>query len=254
MSTAKLGLQLIVYGGRQSDDLAGVLAEVKQVGYDGAEIGTLHQSMGHDKVIADFKNAGLALTGVHCGYAEFLDDAKVADDLAFLKAAGSKYLICSGVADNNSIAGYEQSAETFNKVGQLCKDQDLVFCYHNHAWEFKPLEGGKKGIHTLIAATDPALVKLNIDVFWVHIGGEVPAEFIARYSDRVGYYHFKDGEKTADGQTFIELGQGAVDLVAAREATLKYPCDWIVCEQDRSTKEPKLSIKESFDYLKKIGF
>jgi sugar phosphate isomerase/epimerase len=97
-------------------------------------------------------------------------------------------------------------------------------------------------------------VKLNIDVFWVHIGGEVPAEFIARYSDRVGYYHFKDGEKTADGQTFIELGQGAVDLVAAREAALKHPLDWIICEQDSSQKEAKVSIRESFDHLKKIGF
>lgn len=254
MSTAKLGLQLIVYGGRFNEDLPGVLAEVKEVGYDGAEIGTLHQTLGADKVIGDFAAAGLALTGVHCGYGEFTDDAKVADDIAFLKAAGSKYLICSGVADNEHIAGYEQSAETFNKVGQACKDAGLTFCYHNHAWEFKPLEGGKKGIHTLIANTDPALVKLNIDVFWVHIGGEVPAEFIAKYADRVGYYHFKDGEKTADGQTFIELGQGAVDLVAARAETLKHPLDWIICEQDRSEKDAKVSIKESFDYLKKIGY
>ena len=250
----KLGLQLIVYGTRTAEDLSGVLAEVKEVGYDGAETGTLHQSQGSDKVIADFANAGLALTGVHCGYAEFTDEAKVADDIAFLKAAGSKYLICSGVADINAIAGYEQSAETFNKVGQMCKDAGVVFCYHNHAWEFKPLEGGKKGIYTLLANTDPELVKLNIDVFWVHIGGEVPAEFIAKYADRVGYYHFKDGEKTADGQTFIELGQGAVDLVAARAETLKHPLDWIICEQDRSEKAARVSIKESFDYLKRIGY
>jgi len=254
MSTAKLGLQLIVYGTRTTEDLPGVLAEVKEVGYDGAEIGAIYGALGADKVIGAFADAGLAMTGIHCGYGDFTDDAKVADHIAFLKAAGAKYLICSGVADNEHIAGYEESGATFNKVGQACKDAGLVFCYHNHAWEFKPLEEGKKGIHTLIASTCPDLVKLNIDVFWVHIGGEVPAEFIAKYSDRVGYYHFKDGEKTADGQTFIELGQGAVDLVAARAATLQYPCDWIICEQDSSQKAAKVSIKESFDYLKKIGF
>ena len=64
-------------------------------------------------------------------------------------------------------------------------------------------------------------------------------------------YHFKDGDQ---GPTFIELGQGKVDLVSAREAALKQPVDWIVCEQDRTEKEPGVSIKESFEYLKEIGF
>jgi sugar phosphate isomerase/epimerase len=254
MSQAKLGLQLIVYGGRTNEDLAGVLAEVKAVGYDGAETGTLHCTMGSDTVINAFRDAGLALTGIHAGYGDYTDEAKVKDHIAFLQAAGSKYMICSGVADNNSIKGYEDSADTFNKVGQMCKDAGLVFCYHNHAWEFKPLEEGKQGIYTLIERTCPELVKLNIDVFWVHIGGASPAEFIAKYADRVGYYHFKDGSKTADGQTFIELGQGDVDLVGARAEALKHPLDWIICEQDRSEKEAQVSIKESFDYLKQIGF
>jgi sugar phosphate isomerase/epimerase len=250
---SKLGLQLIVYGGRQNDDLAGVLAEVKAVGSDGAETGIMYPTMGSDAVIAAFQNAGLALTGIHAGYGDYTDEAKVADHIAFLKAAGARFLICSGVADNNSIAGYEASAGTFNKVGQMCKDAGVVFCYHNHAWEFKPLEEGKQGIYTLIEKTCPDLVKLNVDVFWVHIGGANPAEFIAKYADRVGYYPFKDGCKTADGQTFIELGQGDVDLVGAKDEALKHPLDWIVCEQDSSQLEPQVSIQQSFDYLKRIG-
>ncbi|MBU0607869.1 MAG: sugar phosphate isomerase/epimerase [Armatimonadetes bacterium] len=250
---SKIGLQLIVYGGRQNDDLAGVLAEVKAVGYDGAETGPMYPALGTDAVINIFKDAGLALTGIHCGYGDMADEAKVKDHIAFLQAAGSRFLICSGVADNNSIAGYEASADTFNQVGQMCVDAGLVFCYHNHAWEFKPLEEGKQGIYTLIERTDPKVVKLNIDVFWVHIGGANPAAFIAQYSDRAGYYHFKDGQKTADGQTFLELGRGDVDLVGAKDEALKHPLDWIVCEQDRTTLEPQVSIKQSFDYLKSIG-
>lgn len=249
---SRLGLQLIVYGGRQNEDFPGVLAEVKQVGYGGVETGVMYPTMGTNEVIRALKNAGLALTGIHSGYADMADENKVLDHIAFLQEANSQFLICSGVADNNSIAGYEQSAKTFNRVGELCRGAGITFCYHNHAWEFKPLEGGKQGIHRLIELTDPDLVKLNIDVFWVHIGGESPAEFIAKYADRAGYYHFKDGRKTADGQTFIELGQGEVDLVAAKDEVRKHKLDWIVCEQDRSEKEPKVSIKESFDYLKSI--
>lgn len=231
-----------------------MLAEVQAVGYAGAETGALYRTLGAEAVQRAFADNGLALTGIHCGYGDFADEALVAEHIAFLQAAGSKYLICSGVADNNSIRGYETSAEVFNRVGQQCRDAGLVFCYHNHAWEFKPLEEGKQGIYTLIERTCPDLVKLNVDVFWVHIGGVNPAAFIAQYADRVGYYHFKDGHKTADGQTFIELGQGEVDLAGARAEAVKHPLDWIICEQDRSAKEPRLSIQESFDCLKQIGF
>jgi len=94
-------------------------------------------------------------------------------------------------------------------------------------------------------------VQLNIDVYWVTIGGEDPAEFIERYHERAGYYHFKDG---APGPTFTELGRGTVDLVAAREAALKYGAQWIVYEQDRTGLEPSEAVAASLAYLREIGF
>ena len=250
----KLGVQLLAYGERQRENLAGVLAEVKEVGYDGAEAGGDGRGLlGAEVLTAAFRNAGLALTGIHVGYGDCADEARVRERIALLRQAGSRFLICSGVADNNALAGYEAASETFNQVGQMCLDAGLTFCYHNHAWEFQPLEGGKQGIYTLLERTCPKLVKLALDVFWLHVGGADPAEFIAAYADRAGYYHFKDGAKTPDGPTFIELGQGEVDLVGARDEALKHPLDWIVCEQDRSDLEPRVSIKQSFDYLKQIG-
>ena len=251
---SKLGLQLLAYGQRQRDDLAGVLAEIKQVGYDGAEAGgDGHGLLAAEVLTAAFRDAGLSLTGVHVGYGDCAAEARVAELIAFLKQAGSRFLICSGVADLTTIAGYEASADTFNKVGQMCRDAGLTFCYHNHAWEFQPLEGGRQGIYTLLERTCPTLVKLAIDVFWLHISGVAPASFIAQHADRAGYYHFKDGAKAPDGPTFIELGQGEVDLAGARDEAIKHPLDWIVCEQDSSALEPKASIKQSFDYLKQIG-
>ncbi len=254
MSDIKLGLQLIVYGARPTTDLPGVLAEVKEVGYAGAEIGAMHPTLGTDFVLKAFADNGLAVTGIHCGYGDFTDPAKVADNIGFLQAAGSKYLICSGVADNNSLAGYEASAEVFNQVGQACRDAGLVFCYHNHAWEFKPLEGGVKGIHRLLELTCPDLVKLCTDVYWVTMGRESPRDFILRYADRAGYYHFKDGDVQGEnGWIFKELGEGVVDIPTALATAREAGCDWLVCEQDNSQKEPKVSIKESLDYLKRLG-
>ena len=64
------------------------------------------------------------------------------------------------------------------------------------------------------------------------------------------YYHFKDGFQ---GPEFIELGDGEVDLVSAREAAMELDPAWIVCEQDRTELEPRESIARSLAYLRKIG-
>jgi len=245
----KLGLQLIVYGGRPREDLKGVLREVADAGYAGFEGGTgMFAKPGVEALNALMDQIGLKLAGMHSGYGEYTDPAKVASHIENLLACGSKYLICSGVAPGEGIAAYEASAETFNQVGAMCKDAGAVFCYHNHAWEFEAFDG-VKGIHRLMELTDPALVKLCTDVYWVTIGREDPAEFIRRYADRAGYYHFKDGEPGS----FIELGQGTVDLAGSTEAALECGADWIVCEQDKSDLEPKVSIAQSMACLKQLG-
>ena len=250
MADPKLGLQLIVYGGRQNDDFRGVLEEIAEVGYDGVEISADFVDEGSvDLVKAALDATGLELCGIHSGYASYTDPEWVGRALDFCKACGSDYLMCSGVSDRESLQGYLDSALTFNAVGEQCVEAGLIFCYHNHAWEFESFDGAK-GIHTLINATKPDLVKLCIDVYWVHIGGEDPAEFITRYQDRTGYYHFKDGW---EGK-FIELGEGEVDLAGAREAAMKLGPTWITCEQDRTELAPKESAAKSLAYLRELGF
>ena len=249
MAKPKIGVQLIVYGGRQTTDLAGVLSEVAQAGYAGVEAGNLFDSTPPDEVKRLYKDYGLVVTGVHGGYGEVSDPAKLEHNMDFLKQMNARYLICSGVAPGEGMTAYETAAKTFNQVGETCRKAGLVFCYHNHNWEFKEFDG-VKAIHRLAELTDPELVKLCIDVYWVTIGGENPAEFIRRYRDRAPYMHFKDG---APGQ-FIELGRGTVDLIASTQATLEVGAEWIVCEQDRSDQDPGLSIAESRRYIKeKLG-
>lgn len=249
MTQPRLGLQLIVYGGRQARDLRGVLREVGQAGYAGFEGGVgLLANPGVEALRDLMEEVGLCLSGVHSGYDEYTDPAKVASHIEKALACGCKYLICSGVAPGEGIAAYETAAETFNSVGGMCHEAGVTFCYHNHAWEFDSFDG-QKGIHRLMELTDPGLVKLCTDVYWVTIGNEDPAEFILRYADRACYYHFKDG---APG-SFVELGEGTVDLRGATRAALRAGADWIVCEQDKSALEPKESITRSMAYLRELG-
>ena len=149
-------------------------------------------------------------------------------------------------------------------MGKKCKEASLTFCYHNHSFEFEEFDG-IKGIDVLGKETDPELVKFNIDVAWVHIGGERPSEFIKRRKDRCGYYHFKDAfikgnlaiswDTVREGRaiTWTELGKGEVDLKDAYGAAMKYNPEHIVYEEDVAQIPVLQAITESRNYLKLLG-
>jgi sugar phosphate isomerase/epimerase len=256
VSTPRLGIQLIIFRDRPQTDLAGVLRDVARAGYDGVEAGNLFRGADAAKIQALFADNGLALTGAHAGYGEFTDLAKVEEDIQFLKAMNARYLMCSGVADSKSMAGYEQSAEVFNRVGRRCLEAGIQFCYHNHNWEFTPFDG-QIALHRLAELTDPQAVKFCVDVFWVAVGGEDPAAFIQRYADRIPYFHIKDGQweagRPGKATRFTELGAGNVDLPSAVRAALKVQPEWLVYEQDTANdRNPVDSATESLNYLRKV--
>jgi sugar phosphate isomerase/epimerase len=250
---SQAGIQVIIYGQRNRDDVAGVLKEVAEIGFAGAETGNLFRQEGDEgRVRRMFEETGLALCGCHAGFGEFQDAEKLRENLAFLRAMDSKYLMCSGIGDRNrGLAAYRDAAKLFNEVGKQARDAGAVFCYHNHAWEFEDREGDTCGMDVLAAETDPALVKFCLDVYWIYHGQDDPVRFINAHQDRAVYFHFKDGVRADDGQAqFKELGRGKVDLKAAYAAALALNPDWIVYEQDRSEGDPSASVRESRDYMR----
>ena len=258
MATPAVSAQLIVFGGRQNDDLAGVLKEVAGAGFAGAEIGSNFIDADRGMVKAACAEAGLALSGIHTGYGQVSDPDWQGRAIEFCAALDCPHIICSGVAPGEGIEPYIASAEPFNALGRRCKEAGLTFCYHNHGWEFEHFDG-VKGIHRLCELTDPDLVKLNVDVYWVTVGGEDPAGFIDRYADRVGYYHFKDGPYTPTGAVapkpyeFTELGRGTVDLAGALAAAMRHDPTWIVYEQDSSELPAQEACRISREHLRALG-
>lgn len=250
---AEAGIQLIIYGPRNREDVAGVLQEVAAIGFAGAETGNLFRQQGDEAAVRSiFAETGLALSGCHAGFAEFEDTEKLRENLAYLRALGGRYLMCSGVGDRSrGLSAYREASRLFNEVGRRCREAGAVFCYHNHAWEFEDREGETCGMDVLDAETDPELVKFCIDVYWVQIGGKDPAAFVREHAARGAYYHFKDGGRDAGGKpTFTELGAGEVDLKAALLAALDTGPEWIVYEQDRTDRTPTESVRISRAYMR----
>jgi len=252
MPDTRVGVQLIIYGKRTRTDLPGVLTEVAQAGYDGIEAGAPADEHQIEQYRAALEGKNLALVGGHGGFDTWEDPALVAQCINGVKALGGRYLITSGRSDWAALDEYRAAAKTLDEVGRRCRDAGLVFCYHNHHWEFAEF-GGTRGIHVLMGETDPALVKMCPDVYWVHVGGENPAEFVARYGGRSPCLHFKDGLGGENYAEFRELGEGVVDIAATLKAALVCRPDWIVVEQDRTDKHPTESNRISRGCLRKLG-
>ena len=256
MAQPTASIQLIVFGSRGQNDFEGVCRDVATAGFPAIEAGNLFASHGEDAARRALEQNNLRVSGAHFGYGDYADAGKLGAHITYARAMGLKHLMCSGVADAKTVEGYKTSAKVFNETGKRLADEGLTFQYHNHAWEFEDL-GGTNGMQILSAETDPALVKFNMDVFWIYYGGQDPVSFIAQHRDRAGYFHFKDGRKiTEDGKPrpeFLELGRGGVDLKAAYQAALEANAEWIVAEQDQTQLPVLESITISRNYLRELG-
>jgi sugar phosphate isomerase/epimerase len=251
---SRVATQLIVFGKAAQQDLAGVLAAVAEAGYDGVETGLLMEQIGGRGLGRMLERNRLGLAGCHGGFA-FMENA--ASALDFVLEAGGRHLICSGVGDRTKgRAAYEAAADVFNRVGRMAKDRGAVFCYHNHSWEFADL-GGCTGLDILYQRTDPDLVKLCIDVFWVADGGKNPAVFLHRHLKRLALVHLKDGKPgqvmEGGGREFLELGAGQLDFPPILKMLELARLEWLTVEQDRSYLPPAESVRRSRQYLRDIG-
>jgi len=264
MPLGKVGIQLIIFGEREKENFEGVLKDCKKAGYGSIETNFLFDTYSSEQLRETCEKYGLEYAAVHTGFDSFRKQENVDRLIKNSLNVGVKYLICSGVGKGKGLDGFKEAAPIFDRVGKKCKEASLTFCYHNHSFEFEEFDG-IKGIDILDKETDPKLVKFNIDVAWVHIGGEKPSEFIKRYKDRCGYYHFKDAfikgnppitwNTVLEGKVIIwtELGKGEVDLPRAYEAAKKYNLKYIVYEQDVTQISVLEAITASRSYLKSLG-
>ena len=96
------------------------------------------------------------------------------------------------------------------------------FGWHNHEFEFAPLENGQTPLEVIMDASDD--ISLELDLGWVMIAGHNPVDLINKYADRLIAVHVKDiaaeGE-CVDEDGWADVGHGVVDwqpIVAALSA------------------------------------
>lgn len=190
--------------------------------------------------------------------------AQLGAAIADAKANGVRFLVYPYVAppERTGLEGMRKLAATLNTAGQRIKEAGLRLCYHNHAFEFQPMEGTTP-FAVLLQETKPDRVGLELDVFWVSVAGHDPVDLIQRHGDRIQLLHLKDKAreiKTQYGEdvphsAFLEAGHGSIDFAAIlRAAATTGHVEHYFVEQDQTPGDPLASLRQSYEYLTKLKF
>ena len=105
----------------------------------------------------------------------------------------------------------------------------------------------------LLSATDPGLVKLELDLYWMTKAGKDPLDYFDRWPGRFPLVHVKDMDATPR-KFFADLGTGVIDFPRifrrARAAGIQH----YFYEQDVTPGDPFASAAASFRYLRGLRF
>jgi sugar phosphate isomerase/epimerase len=209
-------LQLYTLRNAISEDLPGTIKKVADIGFTQVE---------PYNFVATAKELGAALkeNGLTApsGHAPLMSQDQ---DEIFTAA---KELGISTVIDPFLAAEHWQNAEdiqaTAAKLNAAAKkgaEYGIRVGYHNHAWELESIIDGRTALEYFESLLDPELV-LEVDTYWVAVGGQDPVDILAKLGDRVKFIHIKDGPLTRDNKAQQPAGQGKVpvmDVIAAAKS------------------------------------
>lgn len=146
---------------------------------------------------------------------------------------------------------FEDFIEKYVPTAQKLKECGKYFMYHNHAHEFKRLDG--KLIFDRIAETVPAdILGFTLDTYWVQVGGGDPAQWLEKLAGRIPVIHLKD---YAWGQQMAVVGEGNINFDRVFEKAEAGGTMYMMVEQDNCNGEdPFDCLKRSYQFLKANGF
>ena len=217
MSKPILGLQLYSLRREFDADAEGTLRQVRGLGYEYIELaGTYGWSAERWNEL--LKETGLKVAGAHIGEPELT--THLDKTLEFQQAIGNHRFIVGWVPDRTK-DGYTRAAKFLNKAAADVRKHNGEVSYHNHDFEFLPLDG-TTGYDVLLKETNPDLVHFEVDTYWVEQAGRDAAKFVKDHADRISIIHAKEIRRSDKSDQAI--GEGDIDFPSI--VTMAQEHDW----------------------------
>ena len=234
MQRDQISLQLYTVREHTAKDMVGTLRSLAEMGYTAVEFAG-YGGLSPEDLRPVLDDLGLRASGAHVPLGSWEADPEgvVAD----MHALGSAHAVVPIVPpERRDAASVARLAEDFDRWGDLCCSGGLTFSYHNHAFEFAPFSDGTTMWEVLVRETDPNLVHLELDLYWVRYGGADPESVLRDLGERVSLVHLKDmaaDERRSD----LPVGEGTMPWPRLLQAADDAGVEWFVAEQDNPRDE-----------------
>ena len=187
-----------------------------------------------------------------------IDPRSIIQFLDAAEALGQKWVIIPWMNEAwRNKEGYDHLIEYLIQLGDAAAQRGMVAGWHNHEFEFEPLEPNQPGTplayEYLLNALEGTNVVFEMDMHWVAFAGQNPVEWMTNYPGRFPLWHVKDF--AADTATQVPVGQGVLDwaeiFAMAETAGLEhYYIEQDLCAADKAVQ----CLQESIEWVNEQPF
>jgi sugar phosphate isomerase/epimerase len=247
-----VGIQLYTIRDLVNKDFEGTLKMLSGIGYRTVEAAGYSEGkfygLSPEKYQDVVRGYGLLPISSHAGVSLENAQQTIDDHLR----SGAKYLVVPYLPEEKrqTIDDYKKIADEFNQIGDLCTKAGLTFGYHNHAFEFEEIEG-EIPYNILLENTEPDLVTMQLDTYWMVYGGYDPLEYFNNFPGRFKLWHVKDMDNSEKKES-TEVGSGILPFKEYFKLKNKAGLEYYFLEQEEFKMDMEKSITQSFSYLNSL--
>jgi sugar phosphate isomerase/epimerase len=227
-------------------DPAGTIAAVAAAGFEEVEFaGFYGRTAGEMRELID-RNSLTSPAG-HVS----IDDlrARLPQLLVDADVLGWRWLIVPWIDQRErTAAGYHAIAADLNRAGKIAAGNGVRIGFHAEDYDFRPLADGTIPYDILLRESDPSVVDMELDTYWIAKGGGDPLRYLSQYPGRFPLLHIKD--ITADGK-MANAGDGIIDFPTIVAAARKAGAAHFIIENDEP-RDPMADVSAGLRYLKQI--
>ena len=242
-----ISVQLYSLRERAKQDFVGVLKFLGELGYVGVETAGLHNMKALEvrKVIDDL---GMVCSSMHVPVPNKDNIALTADQANDL---GTDMIIAGlGPKEFATVEARKAAVAKLTEGCELAASAGLRFGYHNHWWEFEPVDG--EAPYELLLREIPDLFS-QLDTYWAADFGAVDVPRVVRtHAGRIASLHIKDGPLLRD-QPHTAVGKGKMNIKPIVDEADPAVLEWMVVELDSCATDMSQAVADSYTYLVASG-
>lgn len=245
-----IGLQLYTLRDytRNMDDLKDSLAKLAKCGYTVVETAGYY-GLSAGELAELLAYYGLRTVSTHTGFEAVVSNLQQV--IADHKALGATHCSVPSMPGRwycRTRNGFAAFAERMEIAAEELAKEGITLSYHNHGFEFLPVEGDTCGEAVLLDHAPS--VHLQLDTGHCYAAHEDPADWLARYENRIVTVHYKDVQFVDGVRRDVAIGEGEVDWAAVTAAVKKSDCEYIIVEHEEFNRDPWDILKTSYENIR----